>query len=97
MKIVCVYREASEVAREVDGWLREFERRTGATIERMSPDGPDGQSFCRLYGIVEYPTIIAVSDEGRMLEMWRGMPLPLIDHVSRYAPASGGAAAGAGE
>lgn len=85
MKIVCVYRDASDTGRDMRGWLKEFEYRTGAEIERLDPDSREGQNFCRLYDIVEYPTIIAIADDGRMLDMWRGMPLPLIDHVARYA------------
>lgn len=85
MKVVCVYRDASDHGSEVRGWLREFERRTGAGIETLDPDSKEGQYFCRLYDIVEYPTFIAVASDGKMLEMWRGLPLPQIDHVAHYA------------
>lgn len=84
MEIVCVYRDASETGREVRGWLREFERRTGRAITVLDPDSRDGQDFCRLYDLVEYPSIIAVASDGKMLERWRGLPLPLIDYVARY-------------
>lgn len=86
MKIICVYREASEAARDVASWLREFERRAGSrnTIEIMNPDTRAGMDFCRLYDIVEYPTIIVITEDGQMIDMWRGLPLPLIDHVAKY-------------
>ncbi len=84
MRVVCVYREQSDHARAVEDWIREFERRTGKEIETMSPDGRDGVGFCESYDIVEYPTILALGDDGAVLDMWRGDSLPLFDEVSYW-------------
>ena len=51
---------------------------------RFSPDEPEGESLCRAYDIVEYPTILAMDGQGKMLQMWRGRDLPRIDDVSYY-------------
>ena len=80
-----IWREESDYARSVIEWLREFEHRTGRTIESFEPDSPEGESICRIYDIVEYPTIIALNDEGKMLQEWRGVMLPKIDDVSYYS------------
>ena len=80
-----IWREESDYARSVIEWLREFEHRTGRTIESFEPDSPEGESICRTYDIVEYPTIIALNDEGKMLQEWRGVMLPKIDDVSYYS------------
>lgn len=85
MRVVIVYRSESDYAREVFDYLRDFTRRTGKLIEEKDPDTRDGQSFCQAYGIMEYPTVVALSDESQMLNMWRGTPLPQIDEVSYYA------------
>jgi len=37
-----------------------------------------------VYDIVEYPTIIALSDSGQLQNLWRGLPLPTISEVSFY-------------
>jgi hypothetical protein len=80
-----IWREESDYARSVIEWLREFEHRTGRTIESFEPDSPEGESICRTYDVVEYPTIIALNDEGKMLQEWRGVMLPKIDDVSYYS------------
>lgn len=86
MKVVIIYKDESDHAREVYSYLRDFERQTGGkTIETLNPETPDGAQFCRVYDIVEYPTVIAVTDDGRLLNTWRGRPLPTISEVSYYA------------
>jgi hypothetical protein len=85
MKIIAIYKEESDHAREMREYLDEFERRTGFVIEVRDPEARENEFFLRAYDIVEYPTILAIEDDGRMLQMWRGRPLPLMDEVSYYA------------
>ncbi len=85
MRVVIIWRENSEYGREVEEWLREFKRRTGKELESYDPDEPDGESLVRTYDIVEYPTILALTDEeGRIEQGWRGRDLPRIDDVAAY-------------
>lgn len=84
MRVMIAYRIESDHARDVLDYLRDFERRTGKKIEEIDPDTREGTSLCRLYDIVEYPTIVATDDEGKLQTMWRGRPLPTIDEVSYY-------------
>lgn len=81
MRVVCVYREGEDYTRTVEEWIHELERRTGHEIETMSPDGREGVQFCQAYDIVEYPTILALSEDGAVAAMWRGKELPLFDEV----------------
>ena len=85
MRVVCVWREGEDYSRTVEEWIEAFERRTGKEIESMSPDGREGAQFCRTYDIVEYPTIIAIDNNGAVLSMWPGKQLPLFDEVSYWA------------
>lgn len=85
MRVVVVYKEDSEHARAVTDFLRDFTRQTGRTIETLDPDTKDGADFCRVYDIVEYPTMLAISDDSHLQNMWRGLPLPTISEVSYYA------------
>lgn len=85
MRAVVVYREKSDHRRAVEDFLHDFERQTSNTVEAMSPDTPEGSDFCRVYDIVEYPTMVALSDDGRLQAVWRGLPLPTISEVSYYA------------
>lgn len=84
MRVVVVYKDNTEFTRTVDDYLRDFTRQTGNELETLDPETPDGASFCRAYDIVEYPTIIALSDDGNLQQLWRGLPLPTISEVSYY-------------
>lgn len=79
-----IYRPNSEHSRIVEEYMHDYLRRTGAELEYVNPDDRDGQSLCRAYDIVEYPTIIALSDDGQVQNSWRGLPLPTINEVSYY-------------
>ena len=84
MKTVVVYKDETDYARQVTDYLRDFKRQTGHDLETINPDTPDGAGFCRTYDIVEYPSVIALSDDGALQNMWRGLPLPTISEVSYY-------------
>lgn len=84
MSVRVIYKDASDHARDVISFLRDFERRTSIALEIINPDTRDGAAICRVYDIVEYPTIIATDDNGMLQSSWRGLPLPTIDEVSFY-------------
>ncbi len=85
MRIVVVYKDVSDHSREVREYVDDFEKQTGLEIEQKNPDDGRNQFFLRAYDIVEYPTILAIADDGRLLQIWRGRPLPLFDEVAYYA------------
>lgn len=85
MRAIVVYKEESDHAREVIDYLADFTRQTGRELETIDPETADGAAFCRTYDIVEYPSIIALSDDGVLQNLWRGRPLPTISEVSYYA------------
>lgn len=84
MKVVVVYKNESDTARSVLDFLRDFESQTGHVLETLEPDSLEGIQFCNAYDIVEYPTIIALSDDSHMQNRWSGLPLPTISEVSFY-------------
>lgn len=85
MGVVVVYKSSSEHAGAVVEFLHDFEKRTTRQIETIDPSSATGAEFCRLYDVVEYPSVVATSNDGQLLHMWRGLPMPLIDEVSYYA------------
>ena len=85
MRIIVVYKEFSEYAREVTEWISEFEHRSGHEVETLDPEMPDGETFCVARDIVRYPTIVVADTEGKTYESWSGTPLPVIDEVLGYA------------
>lgn len=84
MGVMVVYRPASEHTRSVVNFLHDFEQRTHRKLEEVDPDSRRGVEICDIYDIVEYPTVVATAGDGRLLNAWRGLPLPLIDEVSYY-------------
>ncbi len=84
MSAVIVYKPISEHARTVEEYMHDFYRRTARNIDTIDPETKHGIAFCQMYDVVEYPTVIATGEDGQMLNMWRGLPLPTIDEVSYY-------------
>lgn len=85
MRTIIIYKDDSEHARAVIDFQREFKHQTGREVETLDPDTPEGASFCRTYDIMQYPTMIALDNDSKMLQMWQGLPLPTISEISYYA------------
>lgn len=85
MRTVVIYKDQTDYARSVDEYLRDYERQTGHKLETMNPDTREGAMFCRTYDIVEYPSIIALDDNGELQNIWRGTSFPTINELSYYA------------
>ena len=84
MRVVVVWRDNTEYAKAVTTFLEDFARQTGRVLEELDPDTLEGESFCRAYDIVEYPSIVAISTDGQMQQLWKGSTLPTISEVSYY-------------
>lgn len=82
-----LYRPNSEYARRTEEYMADFERfHPGQTIELHDADTPEGASLARLYGVVEYPSVVAAKDDGQMQQMWSGIDkLPLMNDLAYYA------------
>lgn len=87
MKVLILYRPKSEHEREIESFVRDFQRRydVGRNVELMSLDTRDGASTASLYDITNYPAILVLADDGSMVNAWQGTPLPLMDDVAGYA------------
>lgn len=85
MRICVIYKTESDHARAVMTFLEDFHRQTNKELEVIDPDSPAGADICRLYDVVEYPSIISLDENGSLQNTWKGMPLPTISEVSYYA------------
>lgn len=85
MRVIILTRPDTDYARTVDTFVTDFARQTGRELEVMVADSKEAESIALTYDIVEYPTIIAISDDGQMQNMWSGTSLPTISEVSYYA------------
>lgn len=84
MRVVVVTKDATDYSRIVETFLEDFARQTGKVLETLDPDSVEGDLFCRAYDIVQYPTIIALGNDGQLQNMWQGSLLPTISEVSYY-------------
>lgn len=84
MSVMIFYKNPGEHARIVEEYLNDFERQTAKRLEEVDPDSRRGADLCRLYDVVEFPTIVATAEDGQLRNSWRGVPLPTIDEVNYY-------------
>lgn len=88
MKVVVLYRGNSEHERSVRDFERDFTHRTGRSFGMYDVNTRDGWSMASLYDIVQYPCVLALADDGQLLQMWPGENLPLVSEISYYTPAT---------
>lgn len=84
VKVVILYRPNSEHARSVETYVRDFERQRGKPLELVSLDSAQGADMARLYDATSYPAVLALRDNGEMLNIWQGEQLPLMNEVAGY-------------
>ncbi len=81
MKIIAIWRDNTDYAREVGEWIDEMNRSTGREIESIDPDTVMGEIFCSSHDIVQYPTICVIDESSKILRKWVGK-LPQFEEVS---------------
>jgi len=84
MKTVLLYKSNSEHERQALDYLRDFTAQTGKTLPTLNPDSPEGADLCRLYDIMQFPTILVTDNDGHMQQLWSGDHLPTYSEVSYY-------------
>ncbi|HSW99577.1 MAG TPA: hypothetical protein VLH38_00925 [Patescibacteria group bacterium] len=86
MKLLVLYRPDSEHSTDVETFVRDFQRQyeAGRKIELLSLNTRDGAATASLYDIMTYPAILALANDGSVLNVWQGAPLPLMAEVAGY-------------
>jgi len=87
VKLLVLYRPDSEHSTDVESFVRDFQRQyeLGRKVELLSLNTRDGAATASLYDVTTYPAILALGNDGSVLNMWQGMPMPLMDEVAGYA------------
>lgn len=86
MKVLVLYRPNTEFARRVEEFMVDFARvYPDHKLELVDLNTRTGASTAEVYGVVQYPTILALTNEGQLLKDWQGEPLPLMSEVAYYA------------
>ncbi|HUD05876.1 MAG TPA: hypothetical protein VMR18_03125 [Candidatus Saccharimonadales bacterium] len=85
MKLVVLYRPQSEYSRVVEEFVARFKRQyPEKKVEVIDVDSAQGINLAGLYDITSYPAILAMTEDGSMLNGWMGPTLPLMDEVVSY-------------
>jgi hypothetical protein len=87
MQIVVLYRPVSEFARRTEEYIADFQRfHPGTGLEVLNVDSVEGSEKARLYGVVQYPALLALKDDGQIQQQWEGIDkLPLMNDLAYYA------------
>ena len=88
--MVILYRPNSEHETEILAFVRDFQHEYEAArkVEMVSLNTRDGAAMASLYDIMTYPAILALTNDGKPLNIWQGFPLPLMDEIAGYAQSS---------
>lgn len=87
MKVLILYRPDSDHASEVEAFVRDYQRMhdSGSKVELLSLSTRDGAAMASLYDVMAYPSVMVLAEDGRLLNLWQGRPLPLMNDVASYA------------
>lgn len=87
MRIVILYRPASEHARVVEEYIADFQRfHPGLAIETHNIDSIEGSRLAQTYEIMQYPAVLALTSEGQAQQQWVGVDnMPLMNDLAYYA------------
>lgn len=87
MKALILYRPNSEHATIVETFVRDFEHQYDTRekkVELVSVNTRDGSTTASLYDVWAFPAILILTDDGRVLNLWQGERLPLMEEVAGY-------------
>ena len=85
MKVLIFYRPDSEQSRSVDEFTHEFNHRhPGSELTLVDVDSVSGAQQAVVYEIMKHPTVLALGDDGAVLQRWDSGLMPLINEVAYY-------------
>lgn len=85
MRIVILYRPKTEGEGKAVDYAREYQmRHRDKKIDLISVDTKQGDNLARLYGVVSYPAVMALSGDGQLLQLWQELQLPLMNELDAY-------------
>jgi hypothetical protein len=84
VRLLILYHPNSEHSSKVEEFAHDFQSRhdIGKKLELLSLSTRDGAATASLYDVMAYPAILALADDGSVLNSWQGDTLPLMDEVA---------------
>lgn len=84
MRIVVLYRPRSEHEGKVVAFVEEYKRVKKVELEKVNLDTQEGSEMARLYGITQYPAVLAITSDGSLQKHWEGEMLPMMNELEYY-------------
>ena len=86
MRLLILYYPNSEHSTIVEEFVRNLKSRhdIGSKLELVNLNTRDGAATASLYDVVDYPAVLALANDGSVLNSWEGNSLPLVDEVAGY-------------
>lgn len=84
MKVAILYHPHSDHARNVEEYARDFKQQQQHDLELISLESREGADKAKLYDIVRYPAVMALSEGGELLRAWQGPVLPVMNELAFY-------------
>lgn len=85
MKLAVLYQPHSEFAQATETYLKEFKNLyPDKKVELVDADSVQGSQVTELYDTLSYPALLALADDGQLLNAWSGPTLPLMNDVVAY-------------
>lgn len=87
MKVLVLYKQRSEQRQSIEDFMRRFkERHPEIKLETMDIDNREGYATALLYDVLRFPTVLALRNDGTMLQSWEGEEnIPRLDDIGAYA------------
>ncbi len=87
MKVLVLYKPRAEYRQAVEDFISQFkEKHPRLRVEVLDVDKREGIAMASIYDIMRYPSILALRDDGTILQTWEGEEnLPRLDDVGVYA------------
>jgi len=87
MKVLVLYRERSEHRQTIEEFIRQFKNlHPTSKVEVVDIDHREGMALASLYDVTRNPAILALRDDGTILQTWQGVDdLPRLDDIGYYA------------
>jgi len=83
MKLLVIYRDNSDHSRAVTDFLEMMSRKyPDKKAELLDIETRKGADTAQVYGVARYPALILMTYEGRVIQLWAGLPLPMLDEVA---------------
>jgi len=86
MKVLVLYRKRSEDAPRVESFLHDFQRfHPESKVVTEDLDTREGAATASLYDLPAQPAVLALRDDGQLIQSWGGDQLPLMNELAYYS------------